>query len=60
MRKYQAMSHKAIAAELNISVGAVEKQVTLGIKRCVAYVEKNERGGALARVYRAPSKEKHS
>ena len=60
MRKYQAMSHKAIAAELNISVGAVEKQVTLGIKRCLAYVEKNERGGALARVYRAPSKEKHS
>ena len=43
MRKYQGMSHKDIARELNISVGAVEKQVTLGIKRCLAYVEKQER-----------------
>lgn len=43
MRKYQGLSHKAIAKELNISVGAVEKQVTIGIKRCSAYVEKRER-----------------
>ncbi len=42
MRKYQAMSHRAIAKELNVSVGAVEKQITLGIKRCTAYVEKME------------------
>lgn len=42
MRKYQGMSHKAIAKELDISVGAVEKQVTLGIKRCMAYMERME------------------
>lgn len=42
MRKYQAMSHKDIAAELNISVGAVEKQITLGVKRCVAFMDKAE------------------
>jgi len=44
MRKYQAMSHKDIAAQLNISVGAVEKQITLGVKRCLAFVEKAESG----------------
>ena len=42
MRKYQGMSHRDIARELNISVGAVEKQVTLGIKRCMAYIERME------------------
>ena len=42
MRKYQALSHKEIAKQLNISVGAVEKQVTLGIKRCMAYMERME------------------
>ena len=44
MRKYQALSHKEIALILNISVGAVEKQVTLGIKRCISYMEKQEHG----------------
>lgn len=48
MRKYQGLSHKEIARQLNISVGAVEKQVTLGIKRCVAYMEKQERVPDLA------------
>jgi RNA polymerase sigma factor (sigma-70 family) len=42
MRKYQGLPHKEIAAQLNISVGAVEKQVTLGIKRCVSYMERME------------------
>lgn len=42
MRKYQGLPHKEIAAILNISVGAVEKQVTLGIKRCVSYMESIE------------------
>jgi len=45
MRKYQALSHKEIAKQLNVTVGAVEKQVTLGIKRCMAYVEKMENSG---------------
>ena len=57
MRKYQAMSQKAIAEELNITVGAVEKQVTLGIKRCVAYVDKQENGKALAGRSSAVNKE---
>ena len=43
MRKYQALSHKEIAEALGITVGAVEKQVTLGIKRCMAYMDKRER-----------------
>ena len=42
MRKYQAMSHKEIASALGISVGAVEKQVTLGIKRTMAYLNHKE------------------
>lgn len=42
MRKYQAMSHKQIAAALGITVGAVEKQVTLGIKRTMLYINNRE------------------
>ena len=43
MRKYQAMSQREIADELNISVSAVEQHITIGIKRCKASVEKRER-----------------
>lgn len=42
MRKYQALSHKEIATKLNVSVGAVEKQITLGIKRCRIYMDNLE------------------
>lgn len=42
MRKYQAMSHKQIAEELNISTSAVEQHITIGIKRCKLSVEKKE------------------
>lgn len=40
MRKYQAMSHKQIAEELNISTSAVEQHITIGLKRCKLSVEK--------------------
>ena len=43
MRKYQAMSQRQIAEELNISISAVEQHITIGIKRCKASVEKRER-----------------
>ena len=42
MRKVQAMSYKEIAAELNISVSAVEKHLALGAERCKKYVEIRE------------------
>jgi len=42
MRKVQALSHKAIAQELNISVSAVEKQIALGVDRCKTYVAHRE------------------
>ncbi|WP_169713932.1 RNA polymerase sigma factor [Oceanicoccus sagamiensis] len=57
MRKYQALSHKEIARELNISVGAVEKQVTLGIRRCMTYMEKQE---AAADSSLPPAHQEHS
>ena len=42
MRKVQAMSYKEIAAELKISVSAVEKHLALGAERCKKYVEIRE------------------
>ncbi len=42
MRKVQGLSHKEIAAQLEVSVGAVEKQMTLGIKRTMQTLEKME------------------
>ena len=44
MRKYQAMSHREIAQALDISVSAVEQQITLGLKRCKAGMAKKEVG----------------
>ncbi len=46
MRKYQGLSHKEIARQLQITVGAVEKQVTLGIKRSVISLKKLDAGEA--------------
>ena len=43
MRKVQALSHKAIAAELGVSCSAVEKQIALGVERCKKYVEHKEK-----------------
>ena len=42
MRKYQAMSHRDIAKALNITVGAVEKQISRGIRRCAIYLDNKE------------------
>lgn len=49
MRKYQALSHRQIAEELNISVSAVEQHITIGIKRCKLSTDKmqNERKACL-------------
>lgn len=43
MRKYQALSHREIADELNISVSAVEQHITRGLKRCKQSVLNRER-----------------
>ena len=45
MRKVQAMSYKAIASELGISISAVEKQVAIGADRCKRLVESREQTG---------------
>lgn len=42
MRKYQALSHRQIAEQLNISVSAVEQHITIGIKRCKQSLAKQE------------------
>lgn len=59
MRKYQGLSHKAIAKQLNISVGAVEKQVTQGIKRCMIYMEKQDAMVDVATQYGALKEHNH-
>ena len=43
MRKFQALSHRAIASELGITLSAVEKQVAIGAQRCNHYVEIREK-----------------
>lgn len=43
MRKVQAMSHKDIAKELDITTSAVEKHIALGVERCKKYIERQER-----------------
>jgi RNA polymerase sigma factor (sigma-70 family) len=45
MRKYQALSHRQIAEELNISISAVEQHITLGLKRCKSRVDKMDNIG---------------
>ena len=42
MRKVQAMSYKAIAKELNISISAVEQFIALGSRRCKNYIDAME------------------
>lgn len=41
LRKMQGLSHKEIAARLNISVRTVENHVALGLLRCKAYLRAN-------------------
>lgn len=44
MRKYQGLSHKKIAAELEISTSAVEKHIALGAERCKKFIDSREQG----------------
>ena len=48
MRKYQAMTHREIAKELNISISAVEQHITLGVKRCKQSADRMEKHGKAA------------
>jgi RNA polymerase sigma-70 factor (ECF subfamily) len=56
LRKVYGLSHKEIAAELNISVSTVEKHVAQGLMRCSAYLR--EAGHAVENVARLPTEPK--
>ncbi len=46
LRNVYGLSHKEIAAQLGITTGTVEAQITVGIRKCTAYVaqlRRNER-----------------
>jgi RNA polymerase sigma factor (sigma-70 family) len=39
LRRFQGLSHKEISAQLSVSENTIEKQVSLGLKKCHAYLK---------------------
>ena len=59
MRKYQALTHREIANELNISLSAVEQHITAGVKRCKLSVDKMENNIGASQGARSEGRKNH-
>lgn len=47
LRKVHALSHKEIAAQLDIATSTVEKHIARGVDRCTEYFERQERSQSM-------------